>query len=108
MDTKYLWKRHNTYWVRVRVPNSVRHIIGKAELSKNLYTKDLGEANRLKHREVSRLMRSIDIAKKQLDGSKATLSKEDMLREYASSLRDLQENDIDNIHFHIKRYNFAI
>ena len=96
MDTKYLWKRHNTYWVRVRVPNSVRHIIGKAELSKNLYTKDLGEANRLKHREVSRLMRSIDIAKKQLDGSKATLSKEDMLREYASSLRDLQENDIDN------------
>ena len=66
MDTKYLWKRHNTYWVRVRVPDVVRHLIGKAELSKNLYTKDLSEANRLKHREVSRLMKQIDLARRDL------------------------------------------
>ena len=95
MDTKYLWKRHNTYWVRVRVPDSVRHLIGKAELSKNLYTKDLAEANRLKHREVSRLMKQIDIAKRRLDGSTNPPSKEEILREFASSMRDLQENAID-------------
>ena len=95
MDTKYLWKRHNTYWVRVRVPDAVRHLIGKAELSKNLYTKDLAEANRLKHREVSRLMKQIDLAKKRLDGSTNPPSKEEILREFASSMRDLQENAID-------------
>ena len=95
MDTKYLWKRHNTYWVRVRVPDAVRHLIGKAELSKNLYTKDLAEANRLKHREVSRLKKQIDLAKKRLDGSTNPPSKEEILREFASSMRDLQENAID-------------
>ena len=95
MDTKYLWKRHNTYWVRVRVPDSVRHLIGKAELSKNLYTKDLAEANRLKHKEVSRLMKQIDLAKRRLDGSTHPPSKEEILREFASSMRDLQENAID-------------
>ena len=95
MDTKYLWKRHNTYWVRVRVPDAVRHLIGKAELSKNLYTKDLAEANRLKHREVSRLMKQIDLAKRRLDGSTNLPSKEEILREFASSMRDLQENAID-------------
>ena len=95
MDTKYLWKRHNTYWVRVRVPDAVRHLIGKAELSKNLYTKYLAEANRLKHREVSRLMKQIDLAKKRLDGSTNPPSKEEILREFASSMRDLQENAID-------------
>ena len=32
MDKSYLWKRHNVYWVRVRVPDKVRNIIGKSEL----------------------------------------------------------------------------
>ena len=73
----------------------MRHLIGKAELSKNLYTKDLAEANRLKHREVSRLMKQIDLAKKRLDGSTNPPSKEEILREFASSMRDLQENAID-------------
>ena len=73
----------------------MRHLIGKAELSKNLYTKDLAEANRLKHREVSRLMKQLDLAKKRLDGSTNPPSKEEILREFASSMRDLQENAID-------------
>ena len=64
-DNKYLWKRHNVYWVRVRVPNSVRHIIGKSELSKNLYTKDLLEANRLKLREVNKFKEEIYLAQKE-------------------------------------------
>ena len=86
MDTKYLWKRHNTYWVRVRVPDDVRLFIGKAELSKNLYTKDLAEANGLKHREVSRLKKQIDLAKKRLDGSTNPPSRKRSLG-VASSMR---------------------
>ena len=56
MDKRYLWKRSNVYWVRVRVPDDVRDIIGKCQLSKNLYTKDIEEANRTKHKVVSGMM----------------------------------------------------
>ena len=47
-------------WARVRVPDSVRGIIGKSELSKNLYTTDLAKANRKKHRVVAELMEVIE------------------------------------------------
>ena len=48
MDNKYLWKRKNRYWVRVRVRDKVRDMIGSVELCLNLYTSDLQEANVLK------------------------------------------------------------
>ena len=75
----------------------MRHLIGKAELSKNLYAIDLAEANRLKHREVSRLMKQIDLAKKRLDGSTYPASKEEILKEFACSMRDLQELSLIHI-----------
>ena len=34
MDKRHLWKRSNVYWVRVRVPDKVRHIIGSCQLAK--------------------------------------------------------------------------
>ncbi len=34
IEKRYLYKRHNVYWVRVRVPNNLRNIIGKTELNK--------------------------------------------------------------------------
>ena len=49
MDKRHLWKRSNVYWVRVRVPDSVRDTVGKSQLSKNLYTKDLAVALSLIH-----------------------------------------------------------
>ena len=49
MEKSYLYRRHNVYWVRVRVPDKVRDIVGKAQFSKNLSTTDLSEANRKKH-----------------------------------------------------------
>ena len=55
MDKSYLWKRHNVYWVRVRVPDKVRPNIGKSELSKNLYTSDLSKANNIKHSVIADL-----------------------------------------------------
>ena len=41
MEKSYLYRRHNVYWVRVRVPDKVRDIVGKTQLSKNLSTTDL-------------------------------------------------------------------
>ena len=29
MEKSYLYRRHNVYWVRVRVPDKVRDIVGK-------------------------------------------------------------------------------
>ena len=49
MEKSYLYRRHNVYWVRVRVPDRVRDIVGKTQLSENLSTTDLTEANRKKH-----------------------------------------------------------
>ena len=31
MEKSYLYRRHNVYWVRVRVPNKVRDIVGKTQ-----------------------------------------------------------------------------
>ena len=67
MDTKHLKRRHNVYWVRVWVPESVRGKLGKSELWQNLYTTDLAEANRKKHGVVAELMEEIDQAKRDLD-----------------------------------------
>jgi len=33
MEKSYLYRRHNVYWVRVRVPDKVRDIVGKTQLS---------------------------------------------------------------------------
>ena len=89
MDKSYLWKRHNTYWVRVRVPDKVRHIIGKSELSKNLFTSDLSKANNIKHGVIAQFKQQIIIAEHKNDGSMEQLSKEEQLREFASEFRNL-------------------
>ena len=91
MDKSYLWKRHNVYWVRVRVPDRVRHIIGKSELSKNLHTTDLLKANNLKHGVIAQLKNQILKAEKKRDDFIQQLSKEDQLREFALEFRNQSE-----------------
>ena len=66
MDTKRLKRRLNVYWVSVWVPESLRGILAKSELWQNLYTTDLAEANRKKHRVVAELMEVIEQAKRDL------------------------------------------
>ena len=83
MDKSYLWKRHNIYWVRVRVPDKVRNIIGKSELSKNLYTSDLSKANNTKHSVIAEFKQEISRAEHKID----QLSKEDQLKEFALEFR---------------------
>ena len=95
MDTKHLKRRHNVYWVRVWVPEPVRDNLGKSELWQNLYTTDLAEANRKKHRVVAELMEVIEQAKRDLDGTLDTLSREEKLKEFA--LEYTRESDAAEI-----------
>ena len=83
LEKRYLYKRHNVYWVRVRVPDSLRNIIGKTELNKNLYTTDLAEANRKKHIVIAELKKLIHLAEKKRDGTIDSFSKENQIRELA-------------------------
>ena len=83
MDTKHLKRRHNVYWVRVWVPEPLRGILGKSELWQNLYTTDLAEANRKKHRVVAELMEVIEQAKRDREGTLDKVSREEKLKQYA-------------------------
>ena len=96
MDKSYLWKRHNIYWVRVRVPDKVRPIIGKSELSRNLYTSDLSKANNIKHSVIAEFKQEISRAEKKIDGSIDQLSKEDRLKEFALEFR-AQSDEISEV-----------
>ena len=87
MDKQHLKRRYDVYWARVRVPDSVRGIIGKSELSKNLYTTDLAKANRKKHRVVAELIKVIEQAKRDLEGTLDKVSRVEKLREFALDFR---------------------
>ena len=87
MDKQHLKRRYDVYWARVRVPDSVRGIIGKSELSKNLYTTDLAKANRKKHRVVAELMEVIEQAKRDIEGTLDKVSRVEKLREFALDFR---------------------
>jgi len=97
MEKSYLYRRHNVYWVRVRVPDKVRNIVGKTQLSKNLSTTDLSEANRKKHIVIAEFKQRIHLAEKKIDGTFASLSKEDQIRELALEFRPSSEDDLKNL-----------
>ena len=99
MEKSYLYRRHNVYWVRVRVPDKVRNIVGKAQLSKNLSTTDLSEANRKKHIVIAELKQIIHLAEQKLDGTFASLSKEDQIRELALEFRPSPEDNSEDLDF---------
>ena len=94
MDKRHLWKRSNVYWVRVRVPDSVRDTVGKSQLSKNLYTKDLVVANRIKHKVVHGMMETIEHAKRINDST--LLTKEERIKKKALLIRDTSHPVLSN------------
>jgi integrase len=59
VDTKFLFKHHNTWCVVVEIPKALRERAGKARLKQSLKTDSLAEANRLKHTVVSEFQRQI-------------------------------------------------
>jgi integrase len=99
MDKQYLRKRHNVWWVRIRIPAKAKDILGKTELWKNLKTTDLGEANRKKHKEIGLMYEEISLAKKDYEGKVDKLSKEVQISKYAEYLREAKittpEKDAD-------------
>ena len=62
MDTKYLFKRHNTWWVKVAVPRTLKPILGY-DLRESLSTHDLEKAKILREEVVFRLKSRIEKAK---------------------------------------------
>jgi len=88
MDKQYLKKRHNVWWLRIRIPANAKDILGKTELWKNLKTSDLAEANRKKHKEIGLMYEEIEQAKRDYEGMVDKLSKEVQISKYAEYLRE--------------------
>ena len=68
MDTKYLFKRHNTYWVKVAVPKDLRKELG-FDLRTSLHTHELSEAQKLREAVVADFKSQIFAAKENLKDS---------------------------------------
>tara|TARA_B100000029_G_scaffold11382_1_gene12170 strand:+ start:2964 stop:4964 length:2001 start_codon:yes stop_codon:yes gene_type:complete len=68
MDTKYLFKRHNTYWVRVAVPESLRKDLGY-DLRASLKTHDLRKAQKLRDPFVKKFKTKIAKTKNKLSNN---------------------------------------
>ena len=68
MDTKYLFKRHNTYWVKVAVPKDLRKELG-FDLRTSLHTHELSDAQKLREAVVEDFKSRIFAAKENLKHS---------------------------------------
>jgi len=65
MDTRYLFKRYNTWWVKLAVPRTLRDQLGY-DLRESLKTHDLEKAKELRWEVVDNLKNKIEIANHQL------------------------------------------
>ena len=100
MNKQYLKKRHNVWWLRIRIPANAKEIMGKTELWKNLKTRDLAEANMKKHKEIGLMYEEIAQALRDYEGIADKLSKEVQIYKYAEYLREAKitsgGNDIED------------
>ena len=62
MDTRYLFKRYNTWWVKVAVPKNLRDELGY-DLRRSLKTHELEKAQELRWQVVEQLKSKINEAK---------------------------------------------
>ena len=62
MDTRYLFKRYNTWWVKVAVPKNLRDELGY-DLRRSLKTHELEKAQELRWQVVEQLKSKISEAK---------------------------------------------
>ena len=62
MDTRYLFKRHNTWWVKVAVPRTLRQQLGY-DLRRSLKTHDLEKAQELRWPVIESLKDKIEKSK---------------------------------------------
>ncbi len=77
MDRKNLKLRSYSWYARLKVPRSLRAIVGKSEIVRALHTRDLREANRLKHAVLAEMHTQLLTAEAQtlmpLDAAKTLL-----------------------------------
>ena len=73
MDTRYLFKRYNTWWVKMAVPRTLREDLG-FDLRESLKTHDLEKAKELRWEVVEKLKIKIERAK-ELSTTRFELSK---------------------------------
>ena len=97
MDKQYLKKRHNVWWVRMRIPSDAKGIIGKDEFCRNLHTTDIYEANIKKHKEIASMLEEIEQAKRDQKARSDKLSKEDEINRYAEELRESKVSTDESI-----------
>jgi NAD(P)H-flavin reductase len=69
-DAKYLFKRDQTWWVKVAVPRTLREALGY-DLRRSLHTQDLEEAKVARDTVLPALRRKITDAREQLRSSRA-------------------------------------
>ena len=69
-DAKYLFKRNQTWWVKVAVPRTLRDALG-CDLRRSLHTQDPEEAKAARDTVVPELRQKIGDAREQLLGSRA-------------------------------------
>jgi len=62
MDTRYLFKRYNTWWVKVAVPRTLRNQLGY-DLRQSLKTHNLEEAQDLRWEVIDSLKHKIEETK---------------------------------------------
>ena len=62
MDTRYLFKRYNTWWVKLAVPEALREQLGY-DLRRSLKTHDLKTAQDFRWEVVDQLRKKIERAK---------------------------------------------
>ena len=63
MDTRYLFKRHNTWWVKVAVPRTLRQQLGY-DLRESLKTHDLEKAQEYREEIVASFKAKIEKARR--------------------------------------------
>jgi 2-oxoglutarate ferredoxin oxidoreductase subunit alpha len=70
VDTKYLFKRNETWWVKVAVPQALREILGY-DLRKSLHTRDLEQAQEARWAVAEEFRARIEKAHRETDSKSA-------------------------------------
>jgi 2-oxoglutarate ferredoxin oxidoreductase subunit alpha len=87
VDTKYLFKRNETWWVKIAVPRSLRKTLGY-DLRKSLHTHDLEEAREARWAVADKLRARIEKAHKENDRRSANQDSEMAEKEGVSQIEE--------------------
>jgi 2-oxoglutarate ferredoxin oxidoreductase subunit alpha len=98
-DTKYLFKRNNTWWVKVAVPRSLRKTLGY-DLRRSLHTRDIEAAREARWPAVQELRTKIDELRADPGGSAAATAvsvetDDDVTKEAGQGYRQVSQHIVE-------------